>query len=180
MPKNLILNKNLFNRGLNINISIKICDTALVHNLKEHIIVIHFSIVITATKVCLTDPIKCKYPVIRHLKNDIVRWPIHVMVSVLWRSSLSETLIKILVIFYCLTQQKLLKTTLSTILMARISPLTVARPTMAAVLTEVPQPVDHRAKAVPRTKAYHRAHGAGTHSLGWVNHRDSFYLWHNA
>lgn len=72
----------------------------------------------------------------------------------------------LLVIFYCLTQQKLLKTMLSTILMARLSPLTVARPTMAAVLMEVPQPVDHRAKAVPRTKAYHPAHGAGTHGVG--------------
>lgn len=93
---NFILKKNLFNRGLNINISIKICDTALVHNLEVHIIVIHclgLSIVITATKVCLTDPIKFKYPVIRHLKNDIVRWPINVMLSVLWRSSLSETFI---------------------------------------------------------------------------------------
>lgn len=72
----------------------------------------------------------------------------------------------LLLFFYCPTQQKLLKTMLSTILMARLSRLTVARPTMAAVLMEVPQPVDHRAKAVPRTKAYHRAHGAGTHELG--------------
>jgi len=64
-----------------------------------------------------------------------------------------KTFNKVIVILYYLTQQTLIKTIQSTILMAQLSAVTVARLNMAAVLMEVPQPVDLTTKAVIRTKA---------------------------
>lgn len=52
-----------------------------------------------------------------------------------------------------------------TVRTAQPSPLTVARLTTAAVLMEEAQLVDHSTRAVPKTKANHPAHGAGTHGL---------------